>query len=205
MYPGQAGVGSRTSLVLLGLIFLAPVVAAWWLYHEDESWRPAGTTNHGILITPVRPLERRTGWRTPDGETLAPDYLRGKWTLVYIGTGECPAACAESLYRMRQARLSQGENMNRVQRLYLIINDRTPTPLPAALGAYAGMDIAVLSPREGLVFLKRFRIGAESVQEAHNIYLVDPLGNLMMYFPPETDPGGMLKDLRRLLKHSQIG
>jgi hypothetical protein len=38
-----------------------------------------------------------------------------------------------------------------------------------------------------------------------SVYLVDPLGNLMMRYPEGADGKRMLKDLRRLLKVSQIG
>jgi hypothetical protein len=40
---------------------------------------------------------------------------------------------------------------------------------------------------------------------AEHIYLVDPLGNLMLRFPGQPDPKRMLKDLKLLLKASQIG
>jgi len=38
-----------------------------------------------------------------------------------------------------------------------------------------------------------------------HIYLVDPLGNLMLRFPPDPDPSRMIKDLERLLRYSRIG
>jgi hypothetical protein len=38
-----------------------------------------------------------------------------------------------------------------------------------------------------------------------HIYLVDPLGNLMLRFPRDPEPRLMIKDLARLLKASQIG
>ena len=36
-------------------------------------------------------------------------------------------------------------------------------------------------------------------------FLMDPLGNLIMYFQPEIDPSDMVEDIKRLLKHSRIG
>jgi hypothetical protein len=38
-----------------------------------------------------------------------------------------------------------------------------------------------------------------------HIYMIDPLGNLMMRFPKDIDPSKMAKDIKRLLKVSQIG
>jgi hypothetical protein len=46
---------------------------------------------------------------------------------------------------------------------------------------------------------------AEPGAPPERIYLVDPLGNLMMRFPRDPDPKLMMKDLSRLLKASQIG
>jgi hypothetical protein len=40
---------------------------------------------------------------------------------------------------------------------------------------------------------------------AGGYYLVDPLGNLVMYFPPDIDPSDMVEDIKRLLKFSRIG
>jgi len=37
------------------------------------------------------------------------------------------------------------------------------------------------------------------------IYLVDPLGNLMMRWPKDPDPKKISSDLKKLLKYSRIG
>jgi hypothetical protein len=39
----------------------------------------------------------------------------------------------------------------------------------------------------------------------HNIYVMDPIGNIMMQFSPDLSPKLILKDLNKLLKVSQIG
>ena len=36
-------------------------------------------------------------------------------------------------------------------------------------------------------------------------YLIDPIGNLVLYFPPDINPKDMVADIKRLLKISQIG
>jgi len=38
-----------------------------------------------------------------------------------------------------------------------------------------------------------------------HIYLIDPLGNLMMRFPFQPEPGRVYKDIAKLLKASAIG
>jgi hypothetical protein len=39
----------------------------------------------------------------------------------------------------------------------------------------------------------------------HYIYVVDPLGNVMMYFTPENTPEEMLDDIDNLLDRSSVG
>jgi hypothetical protein len=40
---------------------------------------------------------------------------------------------------------------------------------------------------------------------AGGYFLMDPLGNLVMYFDPEIDPRDMVADIKHLLKLSRIG
>ena len=63
---------------------------------------------------------------------------------------------------------------------------------------------ALLAAIEG-THLSRGSPGEFPGETRDHIYLVDPLGNLMMRFPRDPDPSKMLKDLQRLLKYSGIG
>jgi hypothetical protein len=40
---------------------------------------------------------------------------------------------------------------------------------------------------------------------SQRIYLIDPLGNMMMFYGADAKAKGMLEDLKRLLRLSQIG
>ena len=40
---------------------------------------------------------------------------------------------------------------------------------------------------------------------AGGYFLIDPLGNLVMYFRPDIDPAEMVDDIKRLLRLSRIG
>ena len=40
---------------------------------------------------------------------------------------------------------------------------------------------------------------------ADHLYIVDPLGNLVLRYPRDADPGRIIKDITRLLKTSRIG
>ena len=196
---------SRQALVLLGLMFLAPAFVAWVMHNSSEQgWRPEGTTNRGTLVHPARPLTLPVDMTVANAS--ANDYLRGKWTLLYIGDTDCDAVCNENLYKMRQINIAQNENMKRVQRLYLVEGAALTGVLVELLEKeYPKMETGLLSPVQAEQIAPYFLVDDVPMQGAERVYLVDPLGNLMMYYPADANPSGMLKDLKKLLKYSKIG
>ena len=195
---------SRQALVLLLLIFLAPTFVIWVMHRTGGEWWPDTTTNRGTLVQPARPLELSPDIRY--GERPLAEYLQGKWTLVYIGDSACGDVCRENLYKMRQSRVAQNENMKRVQRLFIVSGGEPGTELAEYLqGEHPQMDTVALAPDQLGQLSGFFRIDDTPVLDAQRVYIVDPLGNLMMYYQPDADAGGLLNDLRKLLKYSRIG
>ncbi len=196
---------SRLSLLLLLAFFGAPVVLAWLAFYIFPEWRPAGTANHGQLITPIRPLPAFQ-IETLSGETIDDTFLRGKWTLVYLMQGTCAEPCVTQLYNLRQVRLAQGKNIDRVQRLMLWDRAHVAPQQEAELAEhFPGQVIAPLPGEAPAQLLEAFVLDAQDPMRAGRVYLVDPLGNLMMTYQPDDEPRGMIKDLERLLKYSGLG
>jgi cytochrome oxidase Cu insertion factor (SCO1/SenC/PrrC family) len=181
-----------TSLWLIVALTVAPVAASYFLYFF---WKPEGRVNYGELIEP-RALPDPV-LAQADGTTFRLSQLRGKWLLVSVDAGACDAYCDRKLLYMRQLRLTQGKNADRIERLWLLSDDIAPRAEMAK--QYEGTWI-VRAGDSGLTGL----LPAKGVAADH-IYLVDPLGNLMMRFPRDPDPRLMIKDLGRLLKASQVG
>ncbi|MGB5209306.1 MAG: hypothetical protein WBN31_10975 [Gammaproteobacteria bacterium] len=194
----KADEGSRLRWqpTLLLALFLGPLLAAVALYYSGN-WRPLGGTNHGILVQPPVSLPQlSTANGSEDG--YAGD-LRGRWTLLYIDSGDCDERCVEALFRSHQAREVLGRNRIRVERLYIY---RGQPPAASSLAEDEALRVLPASDPEAMAV-----IGAIPVEVAatNELMLVDPLGNLMMRFSLEQEPKGMVEDLKKLLKLSRIG
>src|SRR5512139_466744 len=107
------------------LVCLVPFVAAYMTFYF---WTPESRMNYGELL-PVRALPEALGVK-PDGTVLAAADLRGKWVLVQADSGACAEACQKKLYNMRQVRLAQGKNFERVERVWLVLDDASPAVDP---------------------------------------------------------------------------
>jgi hypothetical protein len=180
----------------LGGLFLLPLLLSFWLYYGLH-WRPLGTTNHGDLIEPLRPLPDVT-LRDADGSARSHVFL-GKWTLVYVGRGTCDANCRTALVFMRQTRLSLNNEMTRVQRVLLATAECCDRGYLAA--QHPGLLVLDASQALAQPLLAQFSPDGR----AQALYVVDPLGNLMMRYDARLPPKGLLEDLKRLLQLSHIG
>ena len=180
----------RLVVPLIFVVCAFPLAAALVAYFF---YPPSGRTNYGDLlepksVPPVR-LERL------DGRAFALADLKGKWVMLQVDASECGQPCQVKLFNMRQSRLAQGDNADRVERVWLVTGSGAPPPGLARL--YEGAVLARSAPE---------LVGALPGAEARDhIYLIDPRGNLMLRFPKDADPKRMIKDLQRLLKYSSIG
>ena len=185
------------TLYLLLAVCVAPVIASYTAYYLMP---PSGRTNYGALIEPQRPLPELT-LRRLDAKAVPAASLRGSWLMVQVDGGACEAACEKKLWQMRQVRLTTGKDADRVQRVWLIVDD-------------APLATAVIREFDGTLFLRArsdevaafLPLSDEPAAKlADHIWLIDPLGNLMLRWPRDADPNRMKKDLIKLLKASGIG
>jgi cytochrome oxidase Cu insertion factor (SCO1/SenC/PrrC family) len=183
---------ARRTLALLALVCIAPVVASYAAYY----WlRPAAHVNYGELLG-AQPAPEIAG-RDASGAPLRLAALRGRWVLLSTDAAACDARCEHKLYVTRQARTMQGAERERVVRLWLQPAD---APAPAA---------ELLAQHPGMIVMRGDAHQWDALPgpggAAANIYLLDPLGNLVLRYPADPDIKRLAKDLERLLRASRIG
>jgi hypothetical protein len=179
----------------LFLLFFGPLAVAMFLYYATD-WRPGGTGNHGELVQPPRPTPVVSLPGTedyPEGD----GFLRDSWTLVFLARTPCDEACRDALYNGRQMRAALGRLMDRVERVYLY----TGEPPEAGFLAAEHPDLTVVHATgpEGEALLAAFP------GQPEGYWLVDPLGNVMMRYPADQAPKGLMEDIKKLLRLSRIG
>lgn len=181
---------SRRTLWLIIALCAAPVIASYVAYYW---WQPSGHVNYGELLEP-RPLPD-VALPAADGSSFRLSQLHGKWVLLMADAGTCDAYCLEKLTYARQLRLAQGKEAERIERVWLVTDGRAPAA--SLVAPFTGTHVV---QAQGSALLAA--LGAVGPPTEH-LYVVDPLGNLMMRYPRDPEPRRMLKDMARLLKHSQ--
>lgn len=187
------GTSGRTQLILIAIVFLGPLAIATWLYTGGDAMQPEGRTNHGELLEPITSLADELAADSP-----VHALYEDSWLLVYRNTGPCDDPCRSALFTVRQSRLMLGREMERVQRVFLH-------------GESAPDTVFLTEEHPGLHTIKDSSLEAllDNKQPANvpagGYYLVDPFGNLVMYFRPDLDPADMVDDIKHLLRLSRIG
>jgi hypothetical protein len=185
----------RRMLMLLLALFALPlliVVAMYWL-----EWQPGGTS-HGQLISPPRPLQLPE-LKTLQGKIFGSARWKDKWSLVYVSGQGCDADCTAQLHDLRQIHASLNKEIGRVQRVLLVASEDKDGNLVIVQQQYP--DLVILAGPGAQQLAGQFG----SATQAGNVYLVDPLGNVMMRYPQDYQARGLRKDLMRLLTYSWAG
>ncbi len=196
---------NRRPFYLVLLLFFAPLLVAFVLYY-GSAWRPAGTTNKGELISPAIALPE-ADMPTVQGGATGTAFLRDDWTLVYVTENTCAAECQQALNAMRNVRQLLGKDMSRTAAALLIAGQSAASCCDQGfISAYTDITLARADASPGTALLAGFPLQeGKPAAQAGRIYIVDPLGNLMMSYRPGTDPRHIYQDLKKLLKLSHIG
>ena len=187
----------RLILLCMLIFFITPIIAVIAMYKLD--WRPKGESI-GELVTPPRLLSMQRSLMDSNGNITNINQLKEKWSMVYITTG-CDEQCKEKLHQMRQLHVSLYKEIPRMQRVLLT----TSHDVSSIKQNYPELLILNQSKTDLITFSNQFNIGDESSTSSGRIYLIDPLGQLIMSYSPSTSPALVRKDITRLMKYSWTG
>ncbi len=173
---------NRRLLLVIFAIAFASLGGSYLLFYLTQSSGVWGTTNKGEFVSP--PLHvADLKLASPDGEPFAaPDSW---WLWVNVDTS-CDAECEHALHQLRQLHVLLNKEAPRVRRALVTAPD------------FAASDVLAAYPQ-----MSHLVGTAPSLQRG--IYIVDPIGNLVLRYPLADAGAPVLDDLKRLLKLSQIG
>ncbi len=192
---------SRRMLLLVAAVFFLPFIIGSGLFWLD--WRPEKFSNHGELLQPARTLPV-TGLTHADGRALPTSELTGKWLIALPVVGACSAACEGRVQQMQRVNAALSKDQNRFKRiLFSFPGGGAAQHANATLAA----DLQRRFPELVVVAVnvnatEPWHKALESQGDA--VFVIDPLGNVMMRYTDANDSRGLLKDMERLLKYSWI-
>ena len=197
--------GNKKILLSMVIVFLGPLVAAWLFVEFGRDHMPLGQAARGELIHPARPLQPFEIELPLSGKKLDRSFFNGKWTYVVFAPGSCDDSCVDNLYKIRQVRLTQGGNERRIQRLIVFTRSVDIDRFREILNEHIGLVVAEDTHHSVGGLKSQFDTGGASRGVGDSIYMIDPLGNLFIFYRNNADPTDMRKDLTKLLHSSQIG
>jgi len=201
----------RWKLFLVLAICAAPLVFSYITYYVIK---PTGRTNYGTILDPrLYPIPALATGQVTDAPKAASEVsslahpvppaslltYKGKWIMLQVSSSACQAACQTSLINMRQLRLAQGKDMDRLERVWLVPDQQAMETL--LLREFDGVHVIRVDPKKVAAWLP---VEPGTAME-DRLYLIDPLGNLMMRYTVDADPNKIKKDLIKLLNASSIG
>ena len=185
----------RWKMLMVLLLCASPVIASYFAYYVI---RPEGRRNFGELINPQRIVPNLNA-TSLDGKSVNLQTLAGQWLLVSVSGGACDALCQKHLYLQRQLRESLGKEKDRLDWVWLV-SDAAPIA-PAILPAMKDATVLRMPAEQITAWMQP----AQGQQLSDHLYLIDPMGNWMMRFPPGLDAAAAKKaksDIDRVMRAS---
>ena len=193
---------NKIIIIIIVLVFITPSILSWYIFNHTDFLETRGTSNYGQIITP--PVQLKNLSLIDPLDSKRRDSLYGKWSMVYVAKF-CDEICMQNVYRMRQIHMGMGKHSLRVQKV-LFLTDHDIDDLSSLFANFKGQQVINTNEIDVDILLEKFRLGNENdLLRSQRIYISDPLGNLMMSYPSDVNPKGILKDLKKLLRTSRIG
>lgn len=187
----------RVVLVLMLIFFVVPLLVVFLMYKYN--WMPSGTSV-GELVKPARLMRDVSQLKSDTGASIPNTFWKERWSIVYV-TADCQKTCLDKLHDMRQLHVSLYKDMPRAQRVLITTMQDTT----AIKRDYPDLIVINQPSNQISTLMAEFEVNDESVASSNRLYLVDPLGHLMMSYQPELALAAVRKDVTRLLRFSWAG
>jgi len=193
---------NKILIILIVVAFNSPLILSWFVLNYTNVVKERGMSNHGELIIPPRPLDDMAMIDPVNADRK--EHLHGKWSMVYVADS-CDKLCMDNVYRMRQIHIAMDKHSLRVQKV-LFLTRQQPNELSELFVNFAGQQVINAELIDVNVLLEKFRLtSSDKPLTSGRLYIVDPLGNLMMSYQPDANPRDIMTDLKTLLRASRIG
>lgn len=193
----------RFKIILMFAIVFLPFIVAYIMI-KTEILIPQSKTNNGQLISPPLQLTDLP-IRNIDNEAMTPGDWLQKWRFFIVNNQNCDDSCQNSVHTLRQIHLLLNKESDRVERYYLTTKNLIPSTQ------------SILNSKENYPYLKFLSVEEKQINSLIDaiygnnksiyptILLIDPLGNIMMYYTPDQLDKKVVDDIKKLLKSSKIG
>jgi len=194
-------ISPRVSLIIIAAMFVLPLLAAWFMYSGAIAYKPAATRNFGTLVEPPLPL----AWEdthllagSSEDSSLAEDVFYEHWVVLYPVTGGCDETCLRDVTALRQIHRASGRHQSRILIALLIQQPGDPQVQGTLQNIYPTFHLINDPSGQTAAVLEQIQGNQAAV------YLIDPLGNIMMTYDAGADPNHLKQDLKRLLTWSKL-
>lgn len=194
----------RVALLVIAALFFLPLVLAWLMYTGTIEFQPHSTRNFGRLVEPPVPLDWSSARLDEAGQPPIDAVFARHWLILHAVPRPCDDSCLQQVADLRQIHRASGRQQSRIR--IALLHDFREAGDAAELQEIYG-EFQLIEDPEGAVWrmLDRVAAGGEPAATTRgSTYLVDPLGNIMLFYAAGYDPNDLKSDLKRLLTWSKL-
>jgi peroxiredoxin len=194
----------RIALVIIAAVFFLPLALAWLMYTGTIEFQPHATRNLGHLVQPAVPVDWANVSLDDSGKQPVGSAFARHWLILHAVPSPCNESCLQQVTDLRQVHRASGRQQSRI-RLALLHDFEDAEDAAALKDIYA--EFKLLENPNGNLWRALDQVAKRSEPAAtarSSTYLIDPLGNIMLFYAAGYDPNDLKSDLKRLLTWSKL-
>lgn len=191
--PKQKPRGQLKLLAIFAIV-LGPILLAGLMAKFDVGI-PESQTNRSDLIQPAIAVD---DWQLD----IDPVGYGAPWRLVVTADGECDQTCLELLHEARQINVALGREAGRVEHVVALGEPASDELRERLERDYPRMQQTRLDPD---AYSRSLTAHPQEWRQGAQLWLIDPLGRVVLHQDPDEPGKQLLDDLKHLLKVSKVG